>query len=129
MPPSRWEEETAFWSALTGWERTGSRMPQFDALRRPGGQPLRFLLQRLDEELPDHEVTAHVDLATSDRAAETERHEALGARVLDRHDWWTVLRGPAGTTYCITDRAPEPGMPPAPTTTKGPPRDDPSRRR
>jgi hypothetical protein len=66
---------------------------------------VRFLLQRLDE--PEGPVRGHVDLAAADRAAEVERHQDLGARQAGRGDGWTVMQGPAGHRYCVTDRAPE----------------------
>ena len=38
-----------------------------------------------------------------------ERHVALGATVLAREEFWTVLADPAGLPYCITDRDPATG--------------------
>jgi Glyoxalase-like domain len=78
IPAERFGPECAFWEALTGWEhRTGSR-PELHHLARPGGMPLRFLLQRLDHTTAGR-ATAHLDLACTDVAAERRRHEALGA--------------------------------------------------
>jgi hypothetical protein len=109
IPASAFDGETAFWQALTGWELGRSAVrTEFANLLRPPGQPLRILLQRLDES--DGEVSGHLDLATTDRAAETERHVALGAELVARFEHWTVLRDPVGTTYCLTDRDPETGM-------------------
>jgi hypothetical protein len=51
-------------------------------------------------------VRGHLDLGCSDRAAETDRHLALGATHVETYDAWTVLADPAGSAYCITDRAP-----------------------
>ena len=70
----------------------------------PPSQPLQLLLQRLGDD--EGEVRAHLDLATTDRAAETERHLALGAGLRRVADGWTVLVDPAGSAYCVTDRAP-----------------------
>ena len=103
LPQRRHETELTFWRDLTGWELE-SVSREFHRLRRPDGMPLHLLLQRLDD--ADGRVGAHLDIATTDRAAETRRHEELGARVLRLHDWWTVLTTPAGSAYCITDRAP-----------------------
>ncbi|MDP2774270.1 MAG: VOC family protein [Nocardioides sp.] len=108
IAPSAYEIETAFWRDLTGWEPVQSAAtPHLSHLRRPTGQPLRLLLQRLDEERP---MAAHLDLAADDRAAETERHLALGARLVGREERWTVLTDPAGSAYCITDRDPQTGL-------------------
>ena len=41
--------------------------------------------------------------------AEVARHVALGAELVVAEEFWTVLRDPAGLTYCITDRDPRTG--------------------
>lgn len=106
IPASAYDTEVAFWQWLTGWELRVSRdHDEFRRLIRPPGQPLQILLQRLGEE--DGPVRAHLDLASSDRDAETSRHVALGAVVQGVFGGWTVLTDPAGTTYCITDRDPD----------------------
>ena len=109
IPQDGFERECAFWAALTGWELAASTAaPEFHHLKRPDGMPLRLLLQRLGE--PAGPVRAHLDLATSDRAAETARHVALGATAREQHPWWTVLTSPAGSAYCITGRDPVTGV-------------------
>ncbi|MFF8725014.1 VOC family protein [Streptomyces sp. NPDC015171] len=110
IPPSRYAAESAFWAGLTGWEpRAGSR-PEFTVLPPPAGLPFRLLLQRLDEERP---ASAHLDLACADIAAVRARHEELGAVPVSEGAHWTVLRDPAGGTYCLTGRDPETGGLPA----------------
>ena len=105
VPSELHDRELTFWHALTGRELAGSPgHPEFHRLRRPADESLHLLVQRLEE--PLGEVRAHLDLAASDVAAETARHEALGARVVAVHDEWTVLTDPAGAAYCITDREP-----------------------
>jgi len=109
IPQDGFERECAFWAALTGWVLAASTVaPEFHHLSRPEGMPLTLLLQRLGE--PSGPVRAHLDLATSDRAAETARHVALGATVRAEHPWWTVLSSPAGSAYCITGRDPVTGV-------------------
>ena len=108
IPREHWTRELAFWSGLTGWAARRSE-DEFAPLDRPAGQPLRLLPHRLDELTGP--VRAHLDLASSDRAAETARHVNLGACVVRVHDEWTVLRSPDGHEYCVTDR----GVGPAPT--------------
>jgi hypothetical protein len=111
IPADRYDEECAFWAEQTGWEpRTGSR-PEFRYLERPAGLPFRLLLQRLDE--LSGPARAHLDLATTDRAAETRRHLGLGASAVTRLDRWTVMRDPAGLAYCLTDRDPATGLLPS----------------
>ncbi len=103
IPASGFEREANFWSSLTGWPRRQGNRPEFDYLDRGATLPLRLLLQRVDGDGP---VRAHLDLACDDVAAETARHEALGATVVRRTQAWTTLRDPAGRDYCITSRDP-----------------------
>lgn len=108
VPAEHWDAERRFWVALTGWpEQPTAPGAALVPLRRPDGLPLRLLLQRLDE--PEGAVRAHLDLACDDRAAETDRHLALGARVEAVRERWTVLVDPAGRRYCLTDRVPATG--------------------
>ncbi|WP_102142392.1 VOC family protein [Mycobacterium hubeiense] len=109
IPGPSYDAECTFWAALTEWETRASAVStDFRSLARPEGHPLRLLLQRLGDSAGD--VGAHFDWATTDRAAETQRHVALGARVLDVQPVWTVLADPCGRRYCLTDRDPETGM-------------------
>src|SRR3954453_4487197 len=105
MPPGRFDSECAFWAELTGWELTdGEVEDEFRRLVRPAGIPYAFLLQRRDAEQP--RVPAHGDLSCEDRDAETARHEALGGHEVRRTDGLTVMRDPAGVTYCNTAKGP-----------------------
>lgn len=106
IPPSRYDTECAFWAGLTGWgQRAGSR-PEFTVLLPPAGLPARLLLQRLGEERP---ASAHLDLACADITAVRARHEELGAVLVGEGAHWTVMRDPAGGTYCLTRRDPATG--------------------
>ena len=108
IPPEVYDEECAFWAEVTDLVLAPTSAPYMRQLVRPDGLPLRILLQRLDE--GHGPVSAHLDLATTDRAAETDRHRELGARVESTRSRWTVLRDPAGALYCITDRDPYTGL-------------------
>ncbi|KUN02445.1 hypothetical protein AQI95_26870 [Streptomyces yokosukanensis] len=106
IPPSAYAAECGFWAGLTGWERlTGSR-PEFEVLKPPAGLAVRILLQRLDTERP---AGAHLDLACADTAAVRARHEKHGAVLVRQGPHWTVMRDPAGGTYCLTGRDPRTG--------------------
>ena len=99
--------ETRFWSELTGWPPTTSALATLSPLDRPAEMPLRLMVQAVgDDRFP---ATAHLDLAGTDRSAETERHQVLGAAVQDVAGRFTVLRDPTGQVYCITDRDPGTG--------------------
>ncbi|GAA1966814.1 hypothetical protein GCM10009798_28920 [Nocardioides panacihumi] len=101
-----WETETDFWSGLTGWPvRRGSR-PEFARLATPAELPVRILLQRLDEGA----TRGHVDIATDDRGREVERLTGHGAEPVRAGAGWTVMAGPDGSTFCVTDRRPETGL-------------------
>jgi hypothetical protein len=110
VPSSWYAAELAFWSQLTGWAVDDPDPDdEFARLAWSGGIPVRFLLQRLDE--PGGVVRGHVDLSALDRATEVERHRALGALVAGEGSGWTVMQGPAGHRYCVTDRDPRLGPP------------------
>lgn len=104
VPAASYDEECAFWRDLTGWDLRGSDYAEFRSLARPVEQPVRLLLQRLEEETGD--VRGHLDWSTTNRAAETERHVGAGATVVDVRTGWTVLADPHGRRYCLTDRHP-----------------------
>ncbi len=111
VPPAAFAGETAFWAGLTGWDSHPGSRPEFHVLRPPAGLPLRILLQRLDAPRP---ASAHLDLACADIDATRAHHESLGATCVSRQLHWTVMRDPAGGTYCLTGRSPETGgLPPA----------------
>jgi hypothetical protein len=109
IPADSYESECAFWSALTGWElRRSPVAEEFGFLVRPREVPIRILLQRLGDRFGP--VGAHPDLACSDRPSETGRHVGLGAELVRVRERWTVLRSPAGSAYCLTDRNPKTGL-------------------
>lgn len=111
VPADELESELEFWRQLTGWPQARTRSPEFRRLLSPAETPLRLLIQRLDES--GGRVSAHLDLACANVDAETERHVGLGAEAVRRHEWWQVLRDPAGLEYCITARDPDTGAVPA----------------
>jgi hypothetical protein len=101
-----WATETAFWAALTGWAvRTGSR-PEFARLHTPAALPVRILLQRKEQ----GGTSGHVDIATDARTEEVARLEGHGAARVRDGQGWTVMAGPDGGTFCVTDRDPETGL-------------------
>lgn len=109
IPGPAFEAEAQRWASLAGGRiDVLERRPEFAWVRMPGGpRPLDLLLQRLDRQ--DGPLAAHLDLGTTDREAETARHLGLGASVVAREEFWTVLTDPAGLAYCITDRDPATG--------------------
>ena len=110
VPPEHADREAGFWAAFTGFTRVPGTPDEFEDLPRPPWSPLRFLVQRLDDDAP--RTTAHLDVASDDREAEVARHVALGARVAYVGRGWTTLTDPVGSTYCVTDRVPAFDLPP-----------------
>jgi len=107
LAPSVYDAEVTFWAALlAGWESRPGSLPEFHVLVPPPGLPVRILLQRLGEE---RATSAHLDLACADIEATRRRHEELGAETVAHGTHWTVMRDPAGGTYCLTGRDPETG--------------------
>ena len=116
IPPAAWDTEIAFWRDLTGRDLAAGRLPHFARLLDPDpAGPVRFLLQRVDDDRP--RTTAHPDIAVADRERETARHVELGAAVVQVNTAWTILRAPDGLIYCLTDRDPMTGLPLPPPTT------------
>ncbi|HLL34766.1 MAG TPA: VOC family protein [Streptomyces sp.] len=112
VPPSRYDAEVAFWGGLlAGWSSRPGSLPEFHVVAPPPGLPVRVLLQRLGTERP---ASAHLDLACADIETTRAEHERLGAVRVARGAHWTVLRDPAGGTYCLTGRGPETGGLPGP---------------
>ena len=106
VPAAAFEGEARFWSALTGWARRPSDLPQFEHLERGAGLPVKLLLQRVGSPV----AGMHVDLACDDVDAEVARHVGLGAAVVRRVPGdWTTLRDPVGRDYCVTARSPQVG--------------------
>ena len=106
IPAAQVEAEAAFWSALTGWPRRSSTLPQFSSLQRPAEIAVRLLFQRRDESGQDDRVTGHVDLACADRDRLADGHVAAGARVETRFEHWIAMTDPVGRHYCLTGRPP-----------------------
>lgn len=100
VPVAAFEAEADFWSALTGWARQASDLPEFGRLAAAPGMPLRILLQRVGSAV----AGMHPDLACDDVDGEVARHVGLGAREVRRTDQWVTLMDPAGREYCVTMR-------------------------
>ncbi len=106
VPAEHFDREVAFWGALTGWEPNPQVLDQFCSFAQPPSLPIRLLVQRLGED-DSAGARAHLDISCGDSVeAVVGWHESLGARVITRHDHWTVMNDPAGMRYCLTQRPP-----------------------
>src|ERR1700722_7862795 len=105
VPPGGFDQELAFWAALTGQPTGPAPVPGYAYLDGPAGWPARMLLQRREQAGPGDQVRGHVDFGCTDLLAR-DRHVALGARVAATRQYWTVLTDPAGREYCLVGREP-----------------------
>jgi len=105
IPADHFDDECAFWSALTGWPPiTDKTSGEFRRVAVPEELPVQLLFQRLGSDDAGR-PRAHADLSADDRDAEVDRHLGLGAQFVRRTEGWTTLRDPAGLVYCVTGRA------------------------
>ncbi|WP_109473269.1 VOC family protein [Ornithinimicrobium cavernae] len=99
-PPESYDAAAAFWAGARGSERGPDGPPAenpYESLDRlPGGVMLE--LQRLGPGTPPR---VHLDLETDDVPAEVARVVALGARVVEEHESYTVLADPGGVPFCV----------------------------
>jgi hypothetical protein len=101
-----YEAEVAFWTALTGWSHRSVAREDFHAVEPPAPLPLRLLIQQLGTPRP---AGAHLDLACPDSERFAAEHVKLGAEVVDRLRYWTIMRDPGGGVYCLVQRPPAGG--------------------
>ena len=111
IAPDRFDVECEFWTSLTGWQLDDGRESEYRALARPPTMPLRFLLQRRGERDRGLDAECHLDVACDDVDVATRAHTVLGAAVVERFPWWTVMADPADVRYCLTARSPDTGLP------------------
>jgi hypothetical protein len=109
VPAALFDAEVTWWSCLTGWPQRPRSSPEFAFLERPAELPLRLMFQSLPQRHAGQPATAHLDFASTDRAAEVDRHVSLGAVHLRRTNRWDTLLDPVGRPYCLTDRDPVTG--------------------
>ena len=96
VPGTDHDTELTFWEGALGQSLPNrERFPEFSGDRLPNGMGL--LVQRLG----DGPARVHFDIHATDVAAEVARLEALGAVAVERHDFWTVMRDPAGLVFCV----------------------------
>ena len=97
-PAEAWEQGLSFWAGVQGVVPGGedSGMPEYRSLGRIGSVALES--QRTGAGTPPR---VHLDIETDDVAAEVARVVALGARVEEERDGYTILRDPGGMVFCV----------------------------
>lgn len=100
-PAESYDAAAAFWAGARGGPRGTSDAPpgedpyeSLDPL--PGG--LKVEVQRLGAGTP---ARIHLDIETDDLPAEVRRVVALGARVEQQCEGYTILRDPGGLLFCV----------------------------
>ena len=90
------EREAEFWGAALGGRvvKPNDEGRYIDVQGDPA-EP-HVILQKVE-----HPSWIHIDIETDDIEAESRRLEALGARVVEVMDRWTVMRAPSGHRFCI----------------------------
>src|SRR5262245_61656408 len=97
VPADAHETEIAFWSGALATPFTQAvRFREYHWAPLPGDGNA-MLVQRLGDGPP----RLHVDIHTTDRAAEVARLQRLGATVVDDGGQWTIMRDPAGLIFCV----------------------------
>ena len=97
-PEEAWEQGLAFWAGVQGVTPTGedSGLAEYRSLGTLGSIALES--QRTGAGTPPR---VHLDIETDDVAAEVARVVALGARVEEERDGYTILRDPGGMVFCV----------------------------
>jgi hypothetical protein len=96
VPEASHDSEVTFWREALGLDL--NRHPRYlDYHAAALTSELGFLVQRLG----GGPAKLHLDIHTSDRAAEVARLTRLGATVLEDGEQWSIMRDPAGLVFCV----------------------------
>jgi predicted enzyme related to lactoylglutathione lyase len=96
VPGETHDAEVAFWREALGITLTRSkRFPEYHVAELAGG--IGMLTQQLGHGAPRY----HLDIHTNDRAAEVARLQRLGATLVEELELWSIMRDPAGLTFCV----------------------------
>lgn len=102
VPVADHERELAFWQAACGQPlEQDDELPEYHGANWPG-HDLLLLVQRLGS----GQARVHLDIRTDDVEADVTRLEKLGARRVQRVDYWWVLQDPAGLPFCVVPAPP-----------------------
>ncbi|MEU6554553.1 VOC family protein [Streptomyces sp. NPDC046915] len=109
-PAGRLDRAREFWTAVTGTrlsEPRGERGEFVTLLPEDGADPCVKL-----QGVGTGDGGAHLDLCAEDVPALVESARKLGAGVVAEHDGWSVLRSPAGQSFCAVPWHGESARPP-----------------
>ena len=108
VPAADHPAECAFWSAMLEWPTVPDTGPGVVELERPAGQPLGLRLWAVPDAT---EVRVQLDVATDDRRAEVRRLTALGADLVAEGPAESLMRGPVGLSFRVSERMPRTDLP------------------
>ena len=97
VPKADHERAVTFWSKAIGKEgKTYDKFPEYVVFGEatPG---VEFMVQATGDDAP----RVHLDIETDDVEAEVKRLEGLGAKEIERHHSWVVMKDPTGTVFCV----------------------------
>jgi hypothetical protein len=92
------ERDARFWGQALGYAvRAASDADDegFIALDTPPGRPY------VEVQSVDHPSRVHLDIKTDDLDAEVARLERLGARRVEKVEYWWVMEAPSGHRFCV----------------------------
>lgn len=92
------KREALFWSQALGYAIGASSDPEigeFIPLDTPPGEPY------IEVQSVDHPSRVHLDIKTDDLDKEVERLERLGARRVEKVEYWWVMEAPSGHRFCV----------------------------
>ncbi|MEJ2421206.1 MAG: VOC family protein [Acidobacteriota bacterium] len=97
------EKEARFWSQALGYGICASSDAgddYFISLDTPPGEPY------IEVQSVDHPSRVHLDIKTDDLDAEVARLERLGARRVEKIEYWWVMEAPSGHRFCVVSLRP-----------------------
>jgi len=91
------QQAASFWSAALGYPLPDEIDVEsgFILLQTPPGE-VQVIIQQVRRE-----AGVHLDIETDSIEAEIRRLEKLGAKVVTRHEGWTVMQAPTGQLFCV----------------------------
>lgn len=90
------EREAEFWSAaLGGSDYQPDAEGRYIDVRSDPAEAY-VILQKVE-----HPSRVHIDIETDDIDAEVRRLEALGARLVEKMERWSMLQAPSGHRFCV----------------------------
>ena len=90
------EAAAGFWGAALGLRVEASAQAGEALYRRLEGSALDIEVQQVT-----HESRVHLDIESTDVAAEVRRLEKLGARRVSAVRDWVVMQAPTGQRFCV----------------------------